>query len=368
MHEVKLPRISDEHDESSIILWFKQEGDYVEKNEALLEVQTEKAVSQIEAETGGILEKILVNRGDAAQVGDVLCVINTDISSRKESGTKQEENNTSPNIDTKDTFVRIAPRLRKLAKELNVDLTKVSGTGQKSQITENDIRDVAENAPSKSMKGQGLSNMRKVIAERMKESLQTSAQLTETALVDVTELSKMRQSHTEKLSWKTWIVHAVIKALQEHPYMNGTFKNEMLEENEKINLGIAVDTDEGLLVPVIKDVASYELENLEKEINRMEELAKSKKLSTEQMSEGTFTITSLGGFGIQFFTPIINPPELAILGIGEIEEYLYRHNENILDGLKLPLSLTIDHQVIDGAPGARFLQTLVNKLKNPEIP
>ncbi|SFD89300.1 pyruvate dehydrogenase E2 component (dihydrolipoamide acetyltransferase) [Lentibacillus persicus] len=372
MSEVKLPKISEDHDESSIVLWFKQEGDAVTTGDVLVEVQTEKAVSEIEADTDGILEKILIKRGETANVGDVLCIIRTRFESsmqnEKETGPEASSRKERGQNSSQKAFVRVAPRLRKLAKDLDVDLTQIEGTGRSGKITEDDIKNAAGSQSSNERFGQALEGMRRTIADRMKDSLQNTAQLTETAYADVTALAEKRAAYDTKLSWNTWIIYQTIKALKEHPYMNGTYDNGLLNQSETVNLGVATDTDDGLLVPVIKDAGQYSIEQLHEAINNVAELARSKKLSTEQMSGSTFTITNLGSFGVHFFTPIINPPEIAILGIGKIEDYLFRKQGKIADGKRLPLSLTFDHQVVDGAPAARFLKTLIAYLEAPHIP
>lgn len=364
MFEVKLPRISEDHDKSSVVLWFKQEGDQVSEGDTLAEVQTEKAVSEIEAEKSGILEKILIKRGEIVNVDDILCIINKAYEHSTEE--TKTSSNKGENEDSARGFVRIAPRLRKLAKDLQVDLSAVKGTGREGKITEKDIRNTAVKGDLDVSTNQTLTGTRNTIAKRMKESLKNSAQLTETAYADITELSEKRSTHESKLSWNVWIIYAAMKALKKHPYMNGTFENEILKQSEAIHLGIATDTEEGLFVPVVKNASQYLLKELQEKIDNNAELARSKKLTAEKMSGSTFTITNLGTYGVHFFTPIINPPEIAILGLGKIENYLFKEEGKIQDGKRLPISLTFDHQVIDGAPAARFLKTLIEILENPE--
>lgn len=367
MFEVKLPRISEDHDESSVVLWFKQEGDQVSKGDTLAEVQTEKAVSEIEAEKSGILEKILIKRGEIVNVDDILCIINKAYEhSTEETKINDKTSSTkSKNEDSPQKF-RVAPRLRKIAKNLEVDLSTVKGTGREGKITEEDIRNTAVNGDLAESIDQNLTGTRKTIAKRMKESLTNSAQLTETAYADITKLSEKRNTHESKLSWNVWIIYAAMKALKKHPCMNGTFENGILKQGEAIHLGIATDTGEGLLVPVVKNASQYLLNELQEKIANKAELARSKKLPIEEMSGSTFTITNLGAYGVHFFTPIINPPEIAILGLGKIENYLFKEDGKIKDGQRLPISLTFDHQVVDGAPAAKFLKTFIEILENPE--
>lgn len=363
MAEITLPRFDENYEESSIIFWHKQEGDQVEKGDVLVEVQTEKAVSEIEAETDGILEKIVVKRGDVAKVGDVLGVIGAGgaASTREGQATKSETEQAGQQA-TKQSFVRVAPRLRKLAKELNVNLNEVTGTGRGGNITEDDIRNHADGGSS----GEALTGIRKTIADKMKLSLQNSAQLTESAYADVTELAKYRESYDVKLSWNSWIVSALIKALQEHPYMNGLFEDDVWQEGDEVHLGIATDTEQGLLVPVIKNAGNLSVKAIDEKIRELAQAAQDRTLEQSSLSGSTFTITNLGGFGIHFFTPIINPPEVAILGVGKVDAYAAFENGEVKEKQRIPLSLTFDHQVIDGAPAARFMQTLIGYLEQPE--
>lgn len=369
MYEITLPRFSDDHDESSIVIWFKQEGDEVTEGEVLAEVQTEKTVSEIETDKGGVLEKIYVKRGEAANVGDVLCTVNTESeadATKAKDTPKTSEEDTSKNNDAKQSFVRVAPRLRKLAKDLGVDLTAITGSGRDGKIVEEDIRKQAEGVDPDENTGQPLTGVRKTIAERMKGSLHNSAQLTETAYANVTNLSELRAKHETKLSWNTWISYAVIKALRNHLYMNGTYENDLLKQSEEVHLGTATDTEDGLLVPVVENADDKSMGELENAIANNSELAHSRKLSQAQMKGSTFTISNLGAYGVHFFTPIINPPEIAILGLGKIENHLFKQDGEIKEGKRLPLSLTIDHQIVDGGPAATFLKTLIDMLENPD--
>lgn len=363
MAEIILPKFDENYEESSIIFWHKQEGDQVQKGDVLVEVQTEKAVSEIEAEVDGILEKIVVKRGEVAKVGDVLGVIGRGgrALTRKVHETKSEVAQVSQQASNQ-SFVRVAPRLRRLAKELNVNLKEITGTGRDGNITEDDIRNYVDS----SLTGVALTGIRKTIADKMKLSLQNSAQLTETAYADVTNLALHRENYGVKLSWTSWVVGALIKALKKHPYMNGWYENGLWQEGEDLHLGLATDTEEGLFVPVIKNATNLSVEAIDGKIKELVQGVKDKSLDPSTLTGSTFTITNLGGFGIHFFTPIINPPEVAILGVGEIDTYAGFENGQVIEKKRLPLSLTFDHQLIDGAPAARFLQTFISYLEDPE--
>src|SRR5699024_8979148 len=242
-------------------------------------------------------------------------------------------------------------RLRKLAKDLQVDLQAVQHSVKDGKITEKVIRDFAEGGESTpDTSGEKLSGIRKTIADRMRSSLENTAQLTETAYADVSELAEKRQKDGNTFSWNVLILYVTVQALQKHLYMNGTFEQGLWNQSEAIHLGVATDTEEGLVVPTVTNAHEYSMEELSKEVNQLVQSVQEKKVDPVKLSGSTFTVTNLGGFGIHFFTPIINPPEVAILGLGAIEKYVVLEEGNIKERMRLPLSLTFDHQVVDGAP------------------
>src|SRR5699024_8868950 len=189
---------------------------------------------------------------------------------------------------------------RRLAKELNVDLTKVKGTGKNGNITENDIRNFTEGDGEEKQTGQKISGIRQTIATRMKASVQDSAQLTETAYADVTQLSMKRKSHLQKMSWNSWLMYAAIRAIKDHLYMNGTFENDVWLESEQIHLGVATDTEKGLYVPVIENADDKSIEELDEAVNEVVQAVHDRKISASKLSGSTFTITNLGAYGVHF--------------------------------------------------------------------
>lgn len=374
MAEVKLPQLSETNDESLVVFWHVQEGDHVRKGEPLVEVQTDKATSEIEAETSGTVKEILVKRGESAKAGDTLAIIAetdeaADVADKNEpSDQKHQKDQKTGTRREGRPFIRISPRLRRLAKELGVDLTTVLGTGKDGTITEDDIRQEASRKAGATSTEPPipLSGVRRTIAERMTASLENSAQLTETTWADVTALSRKKETLDQAITWNDLVLFATVAALKTHPNLNQHIKDDYLIPFNDVHLGVAVDTEDGLFVPVIKQANRLTLAELHDEMVRLTNRAKSKLLTREELSGSTFTVTNLGAFGIQFFTPILNPPEVAILGVGKIEPYVTFSGEVVIQRLRLPLSLTFDHRAIDGAPAARFLQTLVHILENPD--
>lgn len=368
MHEVKLPQTTDEDVESLIVFWFKSEGDPVKEGEVLVEVQTEKATFEIEAEESGILKEILIPRGEVAGVGDVLATIATKVHTAKnEERTDNPENKQQePKVEdqAESQFVKASPRIRRLARDLGVELSSVKGTGRNGQPTEEDVRNHASLGDVKEYTTVPFTGIRKTISKRMTDSLQSTAQLTETAWADVTLLNEERSRMQGEFSWNNLLLFAVTKSLQEHPNVNAHVFEEEIHQYGKVHLGVAVDTQEGLFVPVVKNAEELDLLQLKEQVRKLVEKAKHQKLAADELSGATFTVTNLGSFGIQFFTPIINRPEAAILGVGKIETDLILEAGELKERKRLPLSLTFDHRAIDGAPAAKFLQTIIGYLQD----
>lgn len=367
MYEVKLPQTSEDTLESVIVFWHKSAGDPVQTGDVLVEVQTEKAVFEIEAEESGILAEIKVARGEVAHVGDVLATIGAAAEKVPDGSAAQGTNGGEtvlPGQSAGASFVKAPPRIRRLARELGVDLSAVKGSGRNGHITEEDVRGAAEAESQPGYTAVSFSGIRKTIAKRMTDSLLTAAQLTETAWADVTLLDEERKRSEIKFTWNDLLLFAVVKALKKHPNINAHVLDE-IQQYANVHLGVAVDTEDGLYVPVIKNAEELSLIQLAEQSRNLAERAKQHQLAASELTGATFTVTNLGRYGIQFFTPIINRPEAAILGVGKIEADLIFHDRQIVERKRLPLSLTFDHRAIDGAPAARFLQTVIQYLEEP---
>ncbi|MEW5959473.1 MAG: 2-oxo acid dehydrogenase subunit E2 [Chloroflexota bacterium] len=261
-----------------------------------------------------------------------------------------------------------------LARERGVDLAQVRGSGPGGRITEQDVEQFlsAKAAPpalptTVSAGAIPFSGMRQTIAEHMVNSLQQTAQVTVTTEVDVTELVKLRtQLKTEfTLTYTDLIIKAVAKALKQHPRLNATLSGDEIQLLAEIHIGMAVALEEGLLVAVIRDADQKSLPEIAQETQRLATGARDGSLSMDEITGSTFTVTNLGAYGVDFFTPIINLPEVAILGVGRIIEKPAIYEGEITRRSLMALSLTIDHRLVDGAPGADFLRTLSNILSNP---
>jgi len=267
-----------------------------------------------------------------------------------------------------------SPMARRLAREHGIDLAQVTGTGPGGRITEKDVlafieaREKApppvEAAPAQIIPFVG---MRQMIAERMTQSLQTMAQVTMHTEVDATELVRLREQLKAEfdLTYTDLIIKAVAKGLKAHPLLNATLVGDEIHVLREIHIGVAVALEDGLLVPVVRDADKKSLQEIAQEVRRLAQGARQGTLTVDEVTGSTFTITNLGAYGIDGSTPIINPPEVAILGVGRIVDKPAIHEGQITRRSMMVLSLTIDHRIVDGAPGAEFLRTVREILESP---
>jgi len=269
-----------------------------------------------------------------------------------------------------------SPRARRVASELGIDWTGLSGTGAGGRIRERDVR-AAASLRSSSMNSKSigrrlpLTNRRRVIAQRMVASRQATVPVTLTTRADATQLVKLRDEFKSlagsKLipSYQDIVTKLVAQALKGHPLLAGRWEEDaiVVPADNQLHLGVAVDTEEGLVVPVIRNVGELTLDEIVHQSRRLLELARAGKLTASDMQGGVFTITNLGAFGIDAFTPIINSPETAILGVGTIRREPFVLDDGVIVARhEITLSLTFDHRIVDGAPAARFLQAIVNSI------
>jgi pyruvate dehydrogenase E2 component (dihydrolipoamide acetyltransferase) len=271
-------------------------------------------------------------------------------------------------------MVLASPMARRLAKEHGVDLAEVTGTGSGGRITEKDVLafvEAREKVPPPAAAPPArvipFIGMRQTIAERMTHSLQTMAQVTIHAEVDATELVRLREQLKREfdLTYTDLLIKAVAKALKAHPLLNATLVGDEIRLLEEIHIGVAVALEDGLLVPVVRDADKKRLQEIAQETRRLAQGAREGTLTVDEVTGSTFTITNLGAYGADGSTPIINPPEVAILGVGRIADKPAVHDGQIARRSLMVLSLTIDHRIVDGAPGAEFLRTLREILENP---
>jgi pyruvate dehydrogenase E2 component (dihydrolipoamide acetyltransferase) len=362
--------------EGEVVSWFKHEGDQVSADEPLAEIEAAKVTSEVTAPAAGVLARILVGEGETAAVREPLAVITTDQQApprpRPEPAASPAAAppvvNTPTGQDGASGPVparrRASPRVRRLAHELGVDLDAVTGGGPGGAITEADLRAAgAGPAPGSTVP---LSGTRRTIARRMRESLQTMAPVTLTSEADVTDLVAARLANPPAVTYTAYLVRAAAAALAGHHWMNARLEGDHVRLLDDVDIGVAVSIDGGLVVPVVRGADHKDLARIAADIAELSGKARDGTLRPEEVTGGTFTITNLGMYGIDAFTPIINPPEAATLGAGRIAD---RPVPDGSGGVRwrraMVLSLTFDHRLVDGAPAAEFLQSIRAGLAGP---
>jgi pyruvate dehydrogenase E2 component (dihydrolipoamide acetyltransferase) len=366
----------------TIVEWLKKEGDRVERGEAILVVETDKANVDVEAPENGVLLRILTPEGTDAPIGAPLAIIGaageaTDALAPAGVGSPKTPEAT-PHVGTAEPASPAAvhpperqpasPAAKRVARELGVDLALVTGTGPDGLISEADVRARAERgaaADSEDVEVVPLEGMRRRIADRLALSRRTAADVT--TVIDVAMDAVARVRKETGLSYTTYVAWALARSLPEFPDINATFADNEIHRHKKVNLGVAVAIDEGLVVPVVHDAARMTPRAIEDEIGRLAALARDGRIQPADMSGATFTMTNSGTFGSLLFTPIINVPEVAILGVGRVADVPVVRDGQVVPGKVMYLSLSYDHRVVDGATAVKFLAAVKQRLQDVEI-
>lgn len=401
--EVVMPKFGLTMVEGTIQKWFKAEGEAIKVGEALFEVETEKVLYEVEVPAAGTVARLLYPVEAVVAVGLPVAVIAeagenvAEVAARYSGGAPAAQATAAPTppaasptpaavpASGRREGAPITPAARKLAEEHKVDLSRVVGTGPGGRVTREDVQKVIDEgakvpasapaaapvtAPASAAASSALApsiplrGVRKVIAERMHKSLQSSAQLTITTEVDVTQLIDRRQEVQREFNatYTDFIIQACAHALKQHARMNAALDGDAIHVQDHISVGVAVALDEGLIVPVIRNTDKKSLKEIALEARSLAEKARTGKLTLEEVSGGTFTVSNLGMYGVDGFTPILNTPQTGILGVGRIVEKPVIYHGEIAKRSMMVLSLTFDHRVIDGAPAGAFLQTVADLL------
>lgn len=371
--EIRLPQWGMGMREGTIVEWLKKEGESVSEGDPLVEVEAEKVTSVVEATRSGVLLRALVQEGTSVPVRTVLCLIGTpgEVVPVVEATYPPTPVEVSPEPKTvsqsPSVQVQITPVARRLAKDHGIDLSQVQGTGPHGRITEEDVRRAIELGAISTAQLIPVTGIRSVISQRMHESLQAMAQVTLTTEADVTNLEHLREELKQQfdLTYTDLIIKAVAQVLKEHPRLNAWVEGENIRLLRSIHVGVAVALEEGLIVPVVHDADRKSLREIALESQRLAQHAREGKLTRDEVTNSTFTVTNLGMYGVDAFTPIINTPEVAILGIGRIFDKPARGMQDVVWRRMLTLSLTFDHRAVDGAPAAAFLQAVCKQLEAP---
>ena len=411
--EIKIPRIGMAVADATIIEWQSKEGEQVEERQVVAVIETEKVRSDVESPGTGFLH-ILLKEGETAPAGKVIGMLaetkeELEALQKKpleEMPTKAAEVVEAPKTEAAievappkeaiaagrgEERIRISPVARKLAEENVIDITKVVGTGPGGRITREDIEKAiaakeaappVEAAPAEVSVGKKmkttlpLTGMRGTIAEHMHRSLSVAAQLTTMGEIDMTEMVNLRKNLLDRenvlgtrITYTDIFVFAIARVLRDHPIINSSIIDNTIKVWEDINIGVAAALEEGLIVPVVKNADQKSLVEISKTVKALTEKAREGKLTSDEISGGTFTLTNLGalGGGWTFETAIINQPESAILRVGSITERAVVRDGQIVIRPIMTYSLTYDHRVIQGAVAAKFMSGLVNALENPTL-
>jgi len=409
-----MPQMGESIFEGTITKWLKKPGDKVQRDEPLFEISTDKVDAEIPAPASGILQEIKVSEGNTVQVNTVVAVIGdgsgasapapakaaapapaAPAPAKKEAPAPPPAPVASAPEEEEDSDVRSSPLVRKLAREHNVDLAKVSGTGTGGRVTKQDVLDFVEHraaapaaapaprqawAPAPAVIPGDLvpmSQMRKIIAQRMIESRRTSAHVHSMFEVDMTRIVNLRnklksgfeQRYGARLTFMPFFVRAAIIALQQYPIVNSSLEGDSVRYHKHVNAGIAVALDWGLIVPVLKNADELNFLGLQRGITDLGERARSKKLMPADVEGATFTITNPGQFGAVFGLPIINQPNAAIMGVGGItKQPMVITDKDGADSIAIRsvvhLTLGYDHRIVDGAVADQFMAVVKKTLEN----
>jgi len=412
--EFKLPELGENIESGDIVNVLVREGEAIERNQGVVELETDKAVIEVPCPHAGKVEKILVGKGDSVKVGQLLLTIDgiaetDDVAPAEAPPAKQETAAAAPASSPAAVPAPAPPALaaegpapagpaaRRLARELGIDLTRVAGSGARGRITVEDVKAAGSGAGAVavpagpigqpvvppgtpgsdnwgSVRVEKMSKIRRTIAAQMVKSVSTAPHVTNFDDADVTLLEQMRKSIPKgylgpdiKLTTMPFVMKAVAAAIRQHPVLNASIddENEQVVYKEYVNLGIAVDTPRGLVVPVMRGVDRMTIGQVAGELTKLAGKARDVSFGIEDLRGGTFTISNLGAVGGAYSTPVINHPEVAILLLGRSRWMPVVRDGNVETRFMMPLSLSYDHRIVDGAAAARFLNQVIDYLESP---
>ncbi len=420
MKRVEMPKMGDTMEEGKILRWIKKEDEPVKKGESIAEVETDKVNIEIEAFASGVLRKILVSEGASAPIGTTIALIGApdeplpeeiSVDGRSQRGSPQmasgrpgsttisgppltrAEASSAPTGGQGRTF--ISPIARRMAQEHQLDYRQIRGTGPNGRIIKMDVEavlaqrkepvvqiPVAAPEPEPELVGVGaedvveipLTAMRRTIAKRLSQSMQTAPHFYVTTVIDTGKLAVLRQQINEyaagepapvKVSFNDLVIKAVARALVRMPQVNVSFAEDRILQKKQVHIGVAVALDQGLIVPVLHHADQRGVLDIARETQRLAEAARNGKLRPEELSGGTFTISNLGMFDVESFTAVINPPESAILAVGSITPTPVVVDGQVVVRDRMKVTLSSDHRVLDGVTAARFLQEVKRLLEEP---
>ena len=387
--EIKVPALSESVAEATLLSWHKKIGDPINRDENLIDIETDKVVLELPSPDDGVLVEVIKNDGDTVTAGEVIAKIDT------EAKIKSDPKNANSNGQSSDTQISnpseqekiLMPAAAKIAREKNIDVDKIQGSGKAGRITKEDIlktesssiKEKSSFAVSAVVTGERgeqrvpMSRLRKRIAERLIESQSTAAILSTFNEVNMGPVIQLRKKYKEqfekahgvKLGFMSFFVKAALMALQKFPIINSSIDGDDIIYHSFYDIGIAVGSPRGLVVPVLRNVDSLSFANIEKQISDFGKKANEGKLSIEELTGGTFSISNGGVFGSMLSTPIINPPQSAILGIHATKDRAVVENGEVVVRPMNYLALSYDHRIIDGREAVLFLVAIKDALEDP---
>jgi pyruvate dehydrogenase E2 component (dihydrolipoamide acetyltransferase) len=390
VQHVRMPRLSQDMTQGRIVEWLKREGEAVKEGQPLLSIETDKAEVEVQAPNSGILRKVLIGAGEYADVGAPLAILGeaeeniaellmTLDATPKKTARPAEAMFPLPSSETAGRGAVLtpgkrqptSPAARRVARELGVEISRVTGTGSGGLVTEGDVRAFAMKGgtappgePSDNVQVIPLTDLRRRIAERLSLSRQTAADVTTVIDVDMTEVAALRRG--SGLSYTAYVLWATAQALREFPILNASWDGDRILVKRDIHLGVAMALERGLVVPVIRLADRRTVAEISREMDELATRGRNGQLGPEDLTGSTFTVTNSGAFGSLLFTPIINQPEVAILGMGKVADTPVVREGAIVARKMMYLCLSYDHRVVDGAPAVQFLQAVKRRLEQPE--
>ena len=384
--DVKVPQLPESVADATLISWHKKPGDAVQRDENLVDLETDKVVLEVPAPKSGILKQILIEDGATVTSGEVLAILEEgEVAAAPAADTPAE----SEGEEEGEAQERLSPSVRRLLEEHNLDAKDIAGSGRDGRISKSDVLDhlsKKETAPSASStpapsaprgareeRRVPMTRLRAKVAERLVNAQQTAAMLTTFNEVDLTAVKALRaqykesfeKTHGVKLGFMSFFVKAASEALKRYPAVNAFIDDNDIVYHDYADIGIAVSTDRGLLVPILRDADQMQFADVEKGINDFATRARAGAISLEELTGGTFTITNGGVFGSLISTPILNPPQTAILGMHKIQDRPVAINGEVVIRPMMYLAISYDHRLIDGKEAVQFLVAIKDYLEDP---
>ena len=397
--DIKVPTVGESINEVTLVKWLKNDGDFADRDEVIAELESEKATFEVNAEQAGIVKHV-AKEGDTLAIGDVVCSIDTDAAKPAVDENKVEQKREEPAKENKalpvenaepkkvenaqpKNDIKVTPVAAAIIADKKVDSNKIKATGENGKIVKQDVLEALNNPGrnptaamfSRNERPEKMSNLRKTISRRLVEAKNTTAMLTTFNEVDMTAImeirkkskDKFKEQHGVNLGFMSFFTKACCYALQKFPAVNAYLDGENILYHDYCDISIAVSAPKGLVVPVIRNAESLSMAGVEAAVVELATKAKNNKLTIEEMSGGTFTITNGGIFGSMMSTPIINIPQSAILGMHNIVERPMAINGHVVIRPMMYVALSYDHRVIDGRESVGFLVTVKQLLENPAL-